>query len=110
MDTELVGLGGVAGAAVVLAMVALIRQTLPIPDRFTGSLAVLVGIGLNIALRASAVATDVIEGVSEPSWTATILTGILAGLSATGLWEAGKAVQGGGGVDIIERRNGGNGG
>ncbi len=100
MEAELVGLGGVAGAGVVLAIVALLRQTFPVPDRFTGSLAVLVGIGLNVALRLSTNAGDVVEGVGEGPWTATILTGVLAGLSATGLWEAGKAVKNGGGPDV----------
>lgn len=97
METELVGLGGVGGASLVLAIVALLRQPFPIPDRFTGSLAVLVGIVLNIALRLSTDAAEVVEGVAEPSWLATVLIGVLAGLSATGLWEIGKAVTGGGG-------------
>lgn len=92
METELVGLGGVGGAALVLAVVALVRQTFPLPDRFTGSLAVLVGIGLNIALRLSTEAADVVEGIGEPSWFTTVILGVLAGLAATGLWEAGKAL------------------
>lgn len=87
METELVGLGGVAGAGVVLAVVALIRQTVTIPDRFTSALAVLVGIGLNVALRTTEAAE--IDG----AWTATILTGVLAGLAASGLWSTGKSIQ-----------------
>ncbi len=93
METELVGLGGVAGASVVLAIVALLRQTIPIPDRFTSALAVLVGIGLNIALRTTTDAADAIEGIAAVPWTATILTGILAGLAASGLWGMGKAMR-----------------
>lgn len=95
METELVGLGGVAGAGVVLAVVALVRQTLPIPDRFTSALAVLVGIGLNVALRTSTAASDTAEGVAEADWTATVLTGVLAGLAASGLWSTGKALRNG---------------
>ncbi len=96
---ELVGLGGVAGAAVVLAIVALIRGMAMVPDRFTGALAVLVGIVLNVVLRLATEEAEVVEEIAAPNWTATILTGFLAGLAATGLWEAGKAVQSGGGGD-----------
>lgn len=88
METELVGLGGVAGAGVVVAFVALIRRTIPVPDRFTSALAVLSGIGLNAALRLSEAAD-----VDEATWTATILTGVLAGLAASGLWSAGKSIR-----------------
>ena len=95
METELVGLGGVAGAAVVMAIVAMIRNTIPVPDRFTSALAVLVGIGLNLALRTTSDATDAVEGVASVPWTATILTGVLAGLAASGLWSAGKQMRNG---------------
>lgn len=95
METELVGLGGVAGAGVVLAIVALVRQTIPLPDRFTSALAVLVGIGLNVALRTTTDAADAIEGVAAVPWTATVLTGVLAGLAASGLWSAGKQMRNG---------------
>jgi hypothetical protein len=87
METELVGLGGVAGAGVVLAVVALIRQMITIPDRYTSGLAVLVGIGLNVALRF----TDAADVSGD--WMATILTGFLAGLAASGLWSAGKSIR-----------------
>ena len=93
METELVGLGGIGGAAGVAAIIALLRGALPIPDRFTGLLAVAAGVIINIAVRLSADAGDVIEGVAEPAWAATILTGVIAGLSATGLWEMGKAIR-----------------
>ncbi len=93
METELVGLGGVAGAGVVLAIVAMIRQTLPIPDRFTSALAVLVGIAFNVALRESSGVAEVVEGVAEPEYMATILTGVMAGLAASGLWSTGKTIR-----------------
>jgi hypothetical protein len=90
---ELVGLGGVAGAAAVMAIVALVRQTVPIPHRFTGGLAVAVGIALNIALRLATGEANVVAEVADPNWAATILTGFLAGLAATGLWEGQKAIR-----------------
>ena len=95
METELVGLGGVAGAGVVLAIVALVRETIRVPDRFTSALAVLVGIGLNVALRETTDATNSAEGVGEVAWSATILTGVLAGLAASGLWSTGKSIRNG---------------
>ena len=96
METELVGLGGVTGAAVVMAIVAMIRQTLPLPDRFTTALAVAVGIGWNVALRTTTDAADAVDGVATAPWTATVLTGVLAGLAASGLWSAGKQIRNGG--------------
>ncbi len=95
---ELIGVGGVAGAAVVMAIVALIRQPIEIPHRFTGALAVVVGIALNVALRLATEEAAVIEEVAEPNWASTILTGFLAGLAATGLWEGQKQLRNGGGA------------
>lgn len=95
METELIGLGGVAGAGVVLAIVAMIRQTIPVPDRFTSALAVLIGIGLNIVLRTTTDAADTVEGLAAVPWTATVLTGILAGLAASGLWSTGQQFRNG---------------
>jgi fluoride ion exporter CrcB/FEX len=94
---ELIGLGGVAGAAVVMAIVLLIRQSISLPDRYIAALAVLVGIVLNVALRLATEEAAIVEEVAEPNWAATILTGFLAGLAATGLWEGQKAIRNGGG-------------
>ena len=96
---ELIGLGGVAGAAVVLAVVALIRGMVAVPDRFTGALAVLVGVGLNVVLRLATDEAEVVEEIADPNWPATILTGCLAGLAATGLWEGQKAIRTDGGLN-----------
>ena len=84
---ELIGIGGAAGAGFVLVLVGVIRQTIGtriITDRFTPALAIAVGIGVNVAIKLDAVPT------ASTTWTGTILLGLLAGLSAMGLWSGGK--------------------
>lgn len=93
METELAGIGGIAGAGFVMALVMLIRQTVPIPDKLTAALAVVVGIVLNVVLRTATDATDTVEGIAEVPWSATVLTGVLAGMAASGLWSTGKVLR-----------------
>lgn len=96
METELIGVGGLAGAGIVLALVEVLRRTVGeriITDRFTPALSIAIAIGWNSALRLDA------AGVEETTWFGTVLLGVLTGLAASGLYSGGKAVTEGMGGD-----------
>ena len=87
---ELVAIGGLAGAGVVLALVEVLRRTVGeriIKDRFTPVLAIGIGIGLNALIK-----LDSAVGVEETTWVGTVLLGILTGLAASGIYSGGKSV------------------
>ena len=87
---ELVAIGGLAGAGVVLALVEVLRRTIGeriIKDRFTPILSIGMGIGLNSLIK-----LDTAVGVEETTWLGTILLGVLTGLAASGIYSGGKAV------------------
>lgn len=89
MEGELIAVGGLAGAGIVLALVEVIRRTVGtdiVKARFTPILAILVGVGLNSLVKLDAVPTE------STSWLGTVLLGILAGLAASGLYSGGKAL------------------
>ena len=91
MEAELVGVGGLAGAGIVLALVAVLRQTIGediIKPRLIPALAIFVGIGLNVAIKLDTVPTE------ETTWLGTMFLGILAGLSASGLYSGGRSMAG----------------
>ncbi len=89
---ELVAVGGLAGAGVVLALVEVLRRTVGeriIKDRFTPALAIAVGIGLNCLIK-----LDTTVGVEETTWLGTVLLGVLTGLAASGIYSGGRTVMG----------------
>lgn len=90
MESELIGIGGVAGAGLVLALVGVLRRTVGtniLTDRFTPILAVGMGIGLNVLVKLDTVPTE------ETSWLGTVLLGTLAGLAAIGVYSGGKNIR-----------------
>ncbi len=90
MEAELIGISGLGGASLVWAIVGMLRSTIGvdvIKDRFTPPLAVAIGIGLNCLLK-----LDNVVDLVETTWTGTILLGIMAGLSASGIHSFGKKV------------------
>ena len=82
---EIESLMGLAGAGVVMALVAASRQAVAIPDRFTPLLAIAMGVAWNAALKLSAADYEI-------EWGATVIMGVLSGLAASGLWTGGKSV------------------
>lgn len=80
---ELIGL---AGAPVVMALVAVLRQAITIPDRYTPLLALALGIVWNVGLRAA--------DMTESTYAVAAVLGILSGLAASGLYSGGKALAG----------------
>ena len=90
MEAE--ALVGLAGAGIVMGLVAVIRRAVDgllsadRLDRLTPLAAVTLGIAWNVAVKAG-------MGL-EWSWGATALVGVLSGLSASGLWSGGKSVAG----------------
>jgi 4-amino-4-deoxy-L-arabinose transferase-like glycosyltransferase len=91
MEGELIGVGGLAGAGIVLALVEVLRRTVGediIKDRFTPGLAILIAIGWNSLVKLDAVPTE------ETTWLGTVLLGILTGLAASGLYSGGRAIAG----------------
>lgn len=90
MAGELITVGGLAGAGVVLALVEMLRRTVGeriIKDRFTPALAIGFGIGLNVLIK-----LDTAVGVEETTWLGTVLLGILTGLAASGLYSGGRTM------------------
>jgi hypothetical protein len=86
MDISIQSLLTVGGAtALVLILTQILKGPLPIPERYASVLAIALGIVVVGLANVSAVA-DVRLG-----WGEAILTGILAGASATGLYEVGKS-------------------
>jgi len=86
MDISIQSLLTVGGAtALVLILTQVLKGPLPIPERYGSLLAIGLGIVVVALANWSAIA-DVRLG-----WGEAILTGILAGASATGLYEAGKS-------------------
>lgn len=91
METEaLIGLGG-AGA--VLALVSAIRQAVDftigsvriyLPDRLTPIMAIGMGVGWNVGLKAA--------DVADSTYAFAAIIGVLTGLAATGLFSGSKAV------------------
>lgn len=75
---------GLAGAGIVLALVAAVRQALTIPDRFTPLLSIALGLAWNVGLRAAE--------FTDASWGSAAILGVLSGLAASGLWHQGKTV------------------
>jgi len=84
MESE--ALIGLAGAGVVMGLVAAVRQAVNIPSRFTPILSIGLGIGWNVALRGAE--------LGDAAWGATVILGVLSGLSAAGLYSGGKAMSG----------------
>ena len=78
--------GQMAGAPIVAALVEVFIRSLPFPRRAAPLLALVLGLAWNLALR-SAAATDA-------TWAATAVLGIMSGLSASGLYSAGKNAMG----------------
>jgi len=72
---------GLAGAGIVLGLLSALRQAIPIPGRFTPLLAIAVGIGWNVGLKAAEIADSTYEFAA--------ILGILSGLSASGLYSYG---------------------
>ncbi|KKL85177.1 hypothetical protein LCGC14_1957350 [marine sediment metagenome] len=94
MEAELIGISGLGGTALVWAIVQGLRGAIGtniIRDSLTPPLAVAVGIGLNCLLK-----LDNVADLAEASWTGTVLLGIMAGLSASGIHSFGKKVLNGG--------------
>ena len=75
---------GLAGVPVVLALVELVKRTVEPPGRYVPLISVLIG-----------VAFDVLVGMGllglPPG--AAVLTGLIVGLAASGLYSAGRAVR-----------------
>lgn len=87
---ELVAVGGLAGAGIVLALVEVLRRTIGediIKDRYTPILSIGIGIGLNSLIK-----LDTAVGVEETTWLGTMLLGILTGLAASGIYSGGRSV------------------
>lgn len=83
MEAELIGISGIGGAGLVWATVQTLRNMVGvniIKDQFTTPLAIAVGIGLNCLLK-----LDNWVDLTEASWTATALLGVVTGLSASGI-------------------------
>ncbi len=87
---ELVAVGGLAGAGIVLALVEVLRRTIGtniLTDRFTPLLSIAFGIGLNAVIK-----LDNAVNVEETTWLGTVLLGIMTGLAASGMYSGGKAI------------------
>jgi len=85
MMGELGELAGIAGAGVVVALVELVKRLAPgLEDRWYPLVALAAGIAVNLAVRPW-------SGVTI--WAA-VVTGIVVGLAASGLYSGGKAVVG----------------
>ena len=89
MESELIGVAGLAGAGIVLALVEVLRRTVGtniIKDRVTPILSIAFGVGLNALIK-----LDTAIDVEETSWLGTILLGIMTGLAASGMYSGGKS-------------------
>jgi predicted RND superfamily exporter protein len=84
METE--ALIGLAGAPVVLALVAAVRQAVNLPTRFLPLLAVALGVAWNLGLKGA--------DVPDINWGTAAILGVLSGLSASGLYSGTKATAG----------------
>lgn len=82
LDPTVLGLVGLAGAPVVLALVQVVKVSFPrLPARFLPALTLAVGLALNVFLAL---------GLGETVWSAAVL-GIVTGLTASGLYSHAKA-------------------
>ena len=87
MDISIQSLLTVGGAtALVLILTQVLKGPLPIPTRFASLEAIALGV-LVVALANVTAVADV-----KLAWGNAVLTGILAGASAVGLYEAGTSV------------------
>jgi len=83
MEIALRDLIGAAGVPAIVALVELMKRTFPeLPARAHPGLALLFGIGLNLAL----------SGYSGTSLVEAASIGLIAGLAASGLYSQAKAV------------------
>ncbi len=80
MDLQLYG---ISGAALIVALVELLKRSIGLPSRYAGLVAVAFGILLGIALK--------LDSPGAGSWLQMLLTGLLSGLSAAGLYSGTKA-------------------
>ena len=74
------------GAGIVLALVGVLRQALKVSDRFAPLLAIALGIGWQLGGKASE--------LLDASWAVAAISGVIVGLTASGLHSGGRALAG----------------
>lgn len=75
---------GVPAAVVILGLVEVAKTSLGLPTRWAAPLAIVLGLLLGALLK--------LDQPAVGSWLEVELLGLLAGLSASGLYSGGKAV------------------
>ncbi|MHB0874557.1 MAG: hypothetical protein ACYC5O_00790 [Anaerolineae bacterium] len=83
MELQLYGVGG---AGLILAIVELLKRSVGLPTRYAGLVAVGLGLVLACLLK--------LDDPSVASWLQVELAGLVAGLTAAGVWSATKAAAG----------------
>lgn len=83
MDLQLYG---VSGAGLIVALVELLKRGPGLPTRWAGVVAVAIGIVLGVLLK--------LDSPTVGTWLQVVLTGVLSGLSAAGLYSGTRAVRG----------------
>lgn len=80
---------GVAGAPIVLALVTMLARTLRLDARWRPLLAVLLGVVWSVGLASSNSTLAAPGGMAK-----ALLSGVVAGLAASGLYSSTKALSG----------------
>lgn len=83
MDLQLYG---ISGAGLIVALVELLKRSIGLPSRWAGLVAV--GFGLLFAALLK------LDAPGAGTWLQVMLTGLMAGLSAAGVYSTGKAAAG----------------
>ena len=82
MENEI--LIGLASAPVVAALLQVAKPTFGIPSRFVPAVTLVLGIAWNVGIRAGE--------ISDATWASAAMLGVMAGLSAGGLYDATRSV------------------
>lgn len=75
---------GVPAAGLIVALVELVKRTTGMDSRYAPIVSVAIGVVLSVAAK--------LDNPSAGTWFQMILLGLLAGLSASGLYSGGKAL------------------
>lgn len=75
---------GVPVAAVIVALVEMVKRTTGLNARYAALVAVVLGVGLAVLAK--------LDSPEAGTWLQTVILGLLAGLSAAGLYSGGKAL------------------
>ena len=76
---------GVGGAGLIVALVELLKRGPGLPTRWAGVVAVVIGVVLAALLK--------LDSPAVGTWLQVLLTGVLSGLSAAGLYSGTKAAR-----------------